>query len=110
MKTDNMVIIFQITIAADDVAGMVILYNTAFGCILAPFEATGFNLYEGHLAGIVLILCPNEMLGIAAEKNRQQVDLEVADIAATVGAALEAGVAGIEQRTLWKLTSARSLQ
>ena len=76
----------RITIAAEDVAAMVVFYNAAFVTGLEPFEMAGFTLYRGALAGVELVLVPNALAGVTAEQNRQQFDLIVPDIEACIDA------------------------
>jgi len=40
----------------------------------------GTTLYRGVLAGIPLLLCPNEIAGVEAEQSRHQLALRVADL------------------------------
>jgi catechol 2,3-dioxygenase-like lactoylglutathione lyase family enzyme len=51
----------------------------------------GTTLYQGQLAGISLLLCPNEIARAQAEQNRHQLRLTVKDIAATMRLALANG-------------------
>ncbi len=59
---------------------MVHFYNSVFAADLQPFEALGTTLYRGQIAGLRLIFCPNDLLNIQAEKNRQQLSLAVDDL------------------------------
>ncbi len=70
----------KITIAPVKIKRMVQFYNGVFKSKLEPFEALGTFLYRGRIADKELLLCPNEILGIVAEKNRQQFSFEVDDI------------------------------
>jgi predicted enzyme related to lactoylglutathione lyase len=79
------------TLAATDVAGMVAFYNAVFGCELVAKPAFGTTLYEGQLAGIKLVVCPNEVAGVNAEQNRHQLRFEVAGLAGMVARVLAAG-------------------
>ena len=63
-----------------DGPAMVKFYNSVFGCGLQPFDALGTTLYRGQIAGLRLIFCPNDLLEIQAEKNRQQLSLAVDDL------------------------------
>ncbi|MFC1959685.1 VOC family protein [Chloroflexota bacterium] len=83
--------IAQITLAATDVPRMVAFYNAVFDANLEPFEAYDNMLYRGNLAGFTFIICPNEMLGIQADKNRQQFDFFVTDVDTAVAGALDTG-------------------
>ncbi len=74
----------KIVIASVETEKMVRFYNGVFASGLEPFEAFGTVLYRGQLAGIELLLCPNEFLGIKAEKNRQQLSFVVDDLEAVL--------------------------
>ncbi|MEZ4622927.1 MAG: hypothetical protein R2867_46550 [Caldilineaceae bacterium] len=65
------------TIAVTDVAAMVRFYNAVFGTNLQAVEAFGMRLYRGELAGYALTFCPNSLLAIKAEKNRQQLSFSL---------------------------------
>ena len=81
----------KITIAPVNVEEMVRFYNGLFGSQLKPFEAYGTTLYHGHLAGLELLFCPNELLKIEAEKNRQQLSFVVDNMETTVQEVLRYG-------------------
>ena len=68
----------QMTLAA---AGMVRFYDTRFGTQLKAREASGTTLYNGSLAGILLVICPNETAGVEAEQSRHQLAFRVVDLA-----------------------------
>lgn len=70
----------KITIAVTNIDKMVSFYNNIFNCNLKKVEAYGTSLYQGKLAGINLLLCPNEIANVKAQQNRQQFDIEVNDI------------------------------
>ena len=85
----------QITLATTRTLEMVRFYDTLFGTQLQATKAYGTTLYNGTLAGIPLVICPNEVAGVAAEQSRHQLTLEVADLSAllelveTSGGAIE---------------------
>lgn len=62
----------KITIATINTTAMVAFYNDVFSADLQSFRAFGTTLYRGRIAGLDLMLCPNDVVGIQAEKNRQQ--------------------------------------
>ena len=70
----------KIIIATVETDTMVEFYNGVFASALEPFEAMGTVLHRGQLAEIDLLFCPNEVLGIRAEKNRQQLSFVVEDL------------------------------
>lgn len=73
-----------ITIAAVNVAPMVQFYNALFDADLQPFEGFGTVLFGGQLAGFLFLLCPNEILGIEADKNRIQLSFTVSNLDAAI--------------------------
>ena len=74
-----------------DVPAMVHFYNAVFDSDLRPFEALGTTLHRGQIAGLRLIFCPNDLLEIRAEKNRQQLSFAVDDLDEMVRLALNHG-------------------
>jgi predicted enzyme related to lactoylglutathione lyase len=70
----------QMTLATTRTLEMVKFYNTLFGTHLQAVEAYGITLYHGILAGIPLVICPNEIAGVDAEQSRHQLTLRVADL------------------------------
>ena len=70
----------QMTLATTRTREMVKFYDTLFGTHLQPFDAYGTTLYRGTLAGIPLVICPNEIAGVEAEQSRHQLTLRVADL------------------------------
>jgi len=70
----------QLTLATTRTPEMARFYDTLFGTQLQATEAYGTTLYHGTLAGIPLILCPNEIAGVQAEQSRHQLTLRVADL------------------------------
>ena len=70
----------QITLAATRIPEMVKFYDTLFGTELQAIAAYGTTLYHGRLAGIPLVICPNEIAGVKAEQSRHQLTLRVADL------------------------------
>lgn len=77
-----------LTIAPVAVEAMVSFYNAVFAANLTPFAAMGSTLYRGELAGLRLLFCPNDLLQIKAEKNRQQLSFAVSDIEQVVKTAV----------------------
>jgi len=70
----------QITLATTHLPEMVKFYDTLFGTELQAFKAYGTTLYHGTLAGIPLVICPNEIAGVEAKQSRHQLTLRVADL------------------------------
>lgn len=70
----------QMTLATTRTPEMVKFYDTLFGTQLQANEVYGTTLYRGALAGIPLVICPNEIAGVEAEQSRHQLALRVADL------------------------------
>jgi predicted enzyme related to lactoylglutathione lyase len=80
-----------ITVAVNKLNQMVGFYNNVFAAGLKPFEAYGMHLYEGKLAGIKLVFCPNDAAGVRAEQNRHQFSFVVPDLEETIKAVRNSG-------------------
>lgn len=48
-------------------------------------------MYHGRLAGVPLVICPNEIAGVEAEQSRHQLAFRVADLAAILSQVESAG-------------------
>lgn len=70
----------QMTLATIRTRAMVKFYNTLFGASLEPVQSHGTTLYHGRLAGVPLVICPNEIAGVDAKQARHQLTLRVADL------------------------------
>lgn len=70
----------RITIATTHTEAMVEFYNAVFDANMQAFTALGTTLYRGNIAGIDVMFCPNEVVGIQAQKNRQQFRFAVSHI------------------------------
>jgi len=84
MQSNAVLALRGITIAAVNVGAMVGFYNALFNAGLQPFEGLGTILYRGQMAGFPFLLCPNEILGIEADKNRIQLSFTVRDLEAAL--------------------------
>jgi predicted enzyme related to lactoylglutathione lyase len=84
------------TFAVTNMPAMLQFYNTLFHADLQPFSRFGTTLYRGQLAGFSLLFCPNELLGIQAKKNRQQLNFSVPDIEKFVALATANGGAQMQ--------------
>lgn len=82
MQPSSVLALRGITIAAVNMPAMVDFYDTLFDADLEPFEGFGTVLYRGQMAGFPFLLCPNEILGIVADKNRIQLSFTVSDLEA----------------------------
>jgi len=72
--------IAQMTLATTHTTEMVKFYDTLFRTELQATEMNGITLYRGTLAGIPLVICPNEIAGVEAEQSRHQLTIRVADL------------------------------
>lgn len=73
-------VISQITIAYKQENEMVNFYNQLLNANFSPFNAKDFIFYKGKIGDIDLLFCPNEMLGIKAEKNNIQFTVQVPNL------------------------------
>lgn len=96
MTSNSTLALRGITIAAVNVQAMVDFYNALFDAELEPFEGFGTILYGGQLAGLPFLLCPNEILGIEADKNRIQLSFTVSELETFVEEVLARGGAQIQ--------------
>jgi predicted enzyme related to lactoylglutathione lyase len=78
--TESLLQLTQMTLATIRTPEMVKFYDALFGTQLQASEVYGTTLYRGILAGIPLLLCPNEIAGVEAEQSRHQLALRVADL------------------------------
>ena len=88
---ESLVQLTQMTLATTRTAEMVKFYNTLFDTGLQPTEAYGTTLYQGILAGVQLVICPNEIAGVNAEQSRHQLTLRVDDLSAILSRVGPAG-------------------
>ena len=72
----------QMTLATTRMPEMVRFYDALFDTELQATEAYGTTLYRGTLAGVPLLLCPNEIAGVEAEQSRHQLAFRVGDLSA----------------------------
>ena len=86
-----------LTIAVNEVDKMVSFYNGVFASNLQPYAAFGTVLYQGKLAGLDLTFCPNELLEIKADKNRQQLSFWVDDLDAALARVVACGGTQIQE-------------
>jgi catechol 2,3-dioxygenase-like lactoylglutathione lyase family enzyme len=83
----------QISLAAVRVEAMIDFYNGVLGAGLAPVEGYSDDeaMYRGTLAGVALLIVPNEIAGVTAEQGRHQLHLTVSDVAAAEALVQEFG-------------------
>ncbi|MBN3555776.1 VOC family protein [Fictibacillus nanhaiensis] len=83
--------ISQITIAYNQEDEMVDFYNQLLNAELSPFKVGDFRFYKGKIGEIGLLFCPNEMLGIKAEKNNIQFTVQVSNLEEILSKASQCG-------------------
>lgn len=81
----------RITIAVTDMPAMVRFYDALFDVGFAPVTAYGTTLYRGTLAGVDVLLCPNDVARVDARQNRKQLTFTVDDLDALAVRAERAG-------------------
>jgi predicted enzyme related to lactoylglutathione lyase len=77
----------RVTLATTNMGEMVRFYNEVFGAELKPapqYGSTTPAFHQGTLAGINLLLCPNQIARIKAIENRHQLRFAVIDIEAAI--------------------------
>ena len=79
---DSSLQLTQMTLATIRTTEMAKFYDTLFGTQLQVVEAYGTTLYRGTLAGVPLLLCPNEIAGVEAEQSRHQLAFKVGNLSA----------------------------
>jgi predicted enzyme related to lactoylglutathione lyase len=73
----------RLTLATTKMAAMVQFYNQVFEAGLQPtnqYSASAPVFYEGNLAGVSLLLCPNEVAKVKTAQNRHQLRFAVSDL------------------------------
>ncbi len=84
----------RVTLATTNMAAMVRFYNEVFGAELQPapqYGATTPAFHQGTLAGVSLLLCPNQIARVKAAQNRHQLRFAVTDIEAAIQSVQAAG-------------------
>lgn len=82
----------RITLAVNNMEAMVGFYNNVFDARLLAVEMVpGIRFYRGTLAGMGLLLCPNEIAGVNAHQNRHQLRFVVDDIEDMLARVVAAG-------------------
>ena len=81
----------KVTIAITNVDAMVEFYSNVFDVKFSTFDVGELQLYSGRIAGLNVLLCPNELAGVEAQQNRTQFDYVVSDLNRIKERALEHG-------------------
>ncbi|MBD7965840.1 VOC family protein [Fictibacillus norfolkensis] len=90
-------VISQITIAYKREVEMVNFYNEVYNANLSSFKSGDYTFYKGKLGEVVLLFCPNEMLGIKAEKNNIQFTVQVSNLDEVLAKVLQYGGVPIQE-------------
>lgn len=80
-----------LTLAVVRMSAMVDFYQSVFQAEFQPVEAYGAMLFRGKIAGLDVLLCPQEVAGIHVDQSRFQLKFEVQDIHHTLNLALTNG-------------------
>jgi catechol 2,3-dioxygenase-like lactoylglutathione lyase family enzyme len=87
--TRGLMHLIRITLAATEVDSMRAFYDSVLDTGFEPLG--GSPLWRGTLAGIEVVLCPNDLAGVDARQNRHQLRLAVADPAGSLARVVERG-------------------
>jgi catechol 2,3-dioxygenase-like lactoylglutathione lyase family enzyme len=68
----------RITLAVTHVDAVIAFYNEIFDAGIEPLVDS--PLYAGTLGGVSLLVCPNEIAGVEASRNRHQLRFVVDNI------------------------------
>jgi predicted enzyme related to lactoylglutathione lyase len=74
----------RITLATTRMAAMVRFYNDVFHARMKEVDIGGVTMQLGHIAGIELLLCPNDVSKVKADLNRHMLRVRVGDFDAAV--------------------------
>jgi len=75
--------IFQLakmTLATTRTVEMVRFYDTLFDTQIQAKEIQGVTFYNGTLAGVPVLICPNEIARVDAKQSRHQLAIQVGDL------------------------------
>jgi len=75
----------KMTLATTRTEEMVRFYDTLFDTQLQAMEIQGATFYNGTLAGIPILICPNEIARVEAEQSRHQLAIQVGDLNSLLG-------------------------
>jgi len=75
----------KMTLATTRTVEMVRFYNTLFDTQLQAKEIQGATFYNGTLAGIPIMICPNEVARVDANQSRHQLAIQVSDLKSLLG-------------------------
>jgi len=75
----------KMTLATTRTDEMVKFYNTLFETQFQPQEIQGATFYNGTLAGVPVMICPNEIARVDANQSRHQLAIQVGDLKSLLG-------------------------
>ena len=81
----------KMTLATTRTVEMVRFYDALFETQFQAQEIQGATFYNGTLAGIPILICPNEVARVEAEQSRHQLAVRVADLKSLLGQVESAG-------------------
>ncbi len=87
----------HMTLATINMPAMKNFYEAVFNADLQAQALFGTTLYAGKLGDLGFVLCPNEIAGVKAERNRHQLRFSVNDIAAIMRSALANGATRLNE-------------
>lgn len=69
----------RITIATTRMSAMARFYNDVFHAGMKELDIGGVTMQRGYVAGLELLLCPNEISKVKADRNRHVLRVRVGD-------------------------------
>jgi len=72
--------LIELDLAVTDGANSANFYDTVFGAGLEAYQAHGVTFYKGSLNGVRLVLVPNVIAGVEAQRNRHQFVYRTGDL------------------------------
>jgi len=81
----------KMTLATTRTAEMVKFYDTLFDTQFQPQEIQGATFYNGMLAGVPVLICPNEIARVDANQSRHQLAIQVEELKSLLGKVESAG-------------------
>ena len=79
------------TLAVVRISAMVDFYQSVFRAEFQPVEVYGAMLFKGKIAGLELLLYPQELAGIHVDQNRTLLKFQVHDVTQILDIALRNG-------------------
>jgi predicted enzyme related to lactoylglutathione lyase len=79
------------TLAVVRMSAMIDFYESVFTAQFQPVEAYGAMMFRGRFAGMDLMLCPQEVVGIKCDQNRVTLKFGVHDMQEMMDIAMRSG-------------------